>query len=76
MEPALEGQFEDAEGFDAQLRDLHRMLFVDSNPIPVKYLVSKMGYTRNVLRLPLTTVSTKLAKQLDEVLDALVDKPV
>ena len=73
---ALEGQFEDAEGFDAQLRDLHRMLFVDSNPIPVEYLVSKMGYTRNVLRLPLTTVSTQLAKQLDDVLDALVDKPV
>lgn len=55
----LKGDFVAAEQYDRQLRALHRDLFLESNPIPVKYAVSKMGYTANALRLPLTPLSTK-----------------
>lgn len=55
----LKGDFSTAEQYDKQLRALHRDLFLESNPIPVKYAVSKMGYTANALRLPLTSLSAK-----------------
>ncbi len=66
-EAALANDYELAESIDARLRALHKILFVDANPMPVKYLVSKMGYTSNLLRLPLTAVSGSLAERLDEV---------
>ncbi|GHA00819.1 4-hydroxy-tetrahydrodipicolinate synthase [Arenicella chitinivorans] len=55
----LTGDFAAAEQYDEKLRGLHRDLFLESNPIPVKYAVSKMGYTANALRLPLTPLSAK-----------------
>jgi 4-hydroxy-tetrahydrodipicolinate synthase len=55
----LAGDFELAEKLDQRLQALHRDLFLESNPIPVKYAVSKMGYTANALRLPLTPLSDK-----------------
>lgn len=62
---ALAGDFTMAAGFDAKLRGLHDSLFVESNPIPVKYAVSTLGYTSNVLRLPLTTLSSHLESKVD-----------
>ena len=56
-EAALAGDFSKAEQIDAQLSGLHNDLFVESNPIPVKYAVAKMGYTSNTLRLPLIPLS-------------------
>lgn len=67
-EAALAGDFAKAESIDQKLRGLHQDLFVESNPIPVKYAVSKMGYTSNVLRLPLTPLSA----ELESVVDAAV----
>lgn len=65
---ALTGDFELAEKFDVKLRGLHTKLFIESNPIPVKYAVSKMGYTANKLRLPLTSLSLELEVQVDEAM--------
>jgi len=62
---ALKGDFEQAEALDQKLRLLHRDLFLESNPIPVKYAVAKQGFTSNTLRLPLTPVS----KELETVID-------
>jgi len=64
-EAALAGDFAAAEKFDVQLRDLHRDLFIESNPIPVKYAVSKLGYTANALRLPLTPLSAEYEAKID-----------
>ena len=57
---ALAGDFEKAQSLDLRLSGLHQQLFVESNPIPVKYAVSKMGYTNNVLRLPLVPLTQSL----------------
>ncbi|MGE5430302.1 MAG: 4-hydroxy-tetrahydrodipicolinate synthase [Syntrophomonadaceae bacterium] len=39
-------------------------LFIETNPIPVKYAVSLLGYCKNVLRLPLTAATEKTSKIL------------
>ncbi|MBK1655371.1 4-hydroxy-tetrahydrodipicolinate synthase [Allochromatium vinosum] len=53
-EAALAGDRERAESIDAQLAALHRDLFVQSNPIPVKWAVAAMGLCHPGIRLPLT----------------------
>ncbi|XXG28831.1 MAG: 4-hydroxy-tetrahydrodipicolinate synthase [Ferrovum myxofaciens] len=39
------------------LLDLHRLLFVEANPIPVKWALAEMGKIGHALRLPLTSLS-------------------
>ncbi|HEX6993541.1 MAG TPA: 4-hydroxy-tetrahydrodipicolinate synthase [Gammaproteobacteria bacterium] len=46
-----------AEQLDALLRALHRDLFVESNPIPVKWALEQMGLIGPGIRLPLTRLS-------------------
>lgn len=71
---ALNGDVALAESIDAKLRGLHKKLFVESNPIPVKYAVAKMGYTSNTLRLPLTAMSAEHESDVDTAMHmALVD---
>lgn len=57
-ELALAGRFEEADLINERLMDLHHNLFVESNPIPVKWAAYKMGLiSQPTLRLPLTTLS-------------------
>jgi 4-hydroxy-tetrahydrodipicolinate synthase len=51
---ALAGDRERAIEINAQLDGLHRELFVQSNPIPVKWAVAEMGLAPRGIRLPLT----------------------
>jgi len=48
-----------AEELDAPLRALHRDLFVESNPIPVKWALEQMGLIGPGIRLPLTPLSER-----------------
>lgn len=50
---ARAGQREEAERIDAELVGLHRSLFLESNPIPVKWAMAQMGFTGPGIRLPL-----------------------
>lgn len=55
---ALEGKFEEAEEINQRLMPLHRDLFIEGNPIPVKWAAYKLGLIKEpVLRLPLTVLS-------------------
>ncbi|MCO6412386.1 MAG: 4-hydroxy-tetrahydrodipicolinate synthase [Thiogranum sp.] len=65
---ALAGDRERAEQIDRTLRALHRDLFVESNPIPVKWALHEMGLIPPGLRLPLTPLSPQC---YDRVRDAL-----
>ena len=71
-EKALLGDFVAAQKIDQQLRSLHRDLFLESNPIPVKYAVAKLGYTANALRLPLTPLSAKFEAVIDAAMLAAI----
>ena len=51
---AVAGETDRARAVDASLQPLNKALFVESNPIPVKWAVSQMGLMGAYLRLPLT----------------------
>jgi 4-hydroxy-tetrahydrodipicolinate synthase len=54
---ALAGDLARASELDAPLAGLHRHLFVEANPIPVKWVLAQMGLIGSGLRLPLTPLS-------------------
>jgi len=56
---ALAGDKETAAEINARLEELHSKLFVESNPIPVKWALCKMGMIGPKLRLPMTELSSK-----------------
>ncbi|MCK5120939.1 MAG: 4-hydroxy-tetrahydrodipicolinate synthase [Methylococcales bacterium] len=51
---AMAGDRTTAEAVDAKLTGLHQHLFVQSNPIPVKWAIAEMGLMQKGIRLPLT----------------------
>ena len=54
---ALNGEIAKARAINFRLLGLHRNLFIEANPIPVKWAVARMGKIGNTLRLPLTPLS-------------------
>ena len=54
---AQAGKHSDAATLDESLQPLNKMLFIESNPIPVKWAVSEMGLMAPHIRLPLTPFS-------------------
>ena len=56
-ELALEGNFEEAAKIDATLSALNSALFVEPNPIPVKWALAEMGMIDAGIRLPLLPLS-------------------
>jgi len=54
---ALDGDRERAAALDAPLSGLHHGLFVESNPIPVKWAAAELGLCGRGIRLPLTWLS-------------------
>ena len=73
-ESALARDFKKAGEIDDKLRGLHDNLFSESNPIPVKYAVSKLGYTSNTLRLPLTPLSKSYQALIDNAMQRALAK--
>lgn len=57
-----------AEALDATLQPLNKALFVESNPIPVKWALQQMGLVGEGIRLPLTPHAPEFHSQM---LDAL-----
>ena len=60
-----------AESIDQTLLGLHQHLFVESNPIPVKWALHKMGKCESGIRLPLTILSTDAQSVLTQDLTDL-----
>ncbi len=54
---AIAGEREKAEALDAPLAGLHDKLFLEANPIPVKWALAEMGLIGYGIRLPLTVLS-------------------
>lgn len=67
---AYEGKTAEARAADAEIADLHRLLFVESNPIPVKWAVSEMGFGELNLRLPMTVLAEEYQAPLRQALIA------
>lgn len=54
---ALAGRFDQAAALDGHIVPLHQALFVEPNPIPVKWAAERMGLIAGGIRLPLTPLS-------------------
>jgi 4-hydroxy-tetrahydrodipicolinate synthase len=67
---ALKGDRAGATQIDQRLVALHRNLFVESNPIPVKWAVHRMGLAGAAIRLPLTELSPEYHAMVTESLFA------
>ncbi|CAA9891369.1 dihydrodipicolinate synthase [Candidatus Methylobacter favarea] len=65
---AIEGDRETALAIDTKLAGLHKNLFIQSNPIPVKWAVAELGLMGKGIRLPLTWLTQDC---FDAVRDAM-----
>lgn len=68
---AIAGDSEQARALDAQLQPLHEVLFLESNPIPVKWAVAQQGRCGRHLRLPMTELAAQYQPQVLAALQAL-----
>ena len=57
-----------AEEIDRSLQPLHKALFIESNPAPVKYAAKVLGLCSDEIRLPLVNVQKKTEEQVDKAL--------
>ncbi|NIR28047.1 MAG: 4-hydroxy-tetrahydrodipicolinate synthase [Gammaproteobacteria bacterium] len=67
---ALAGDREGAQVVDDRLAALHKALFLESNPIPVKWALHEMGLIPPGIRLPLTPLSERHHAPVREALTA------
>ncbi len=65
---ALDGDFERASQINESLIDLHKNLFLESNPIPVKWAVQQMGLIPEGIRLPLTWFAAQYHEPLRQAM--------
>ena len=67
-EAALAGDAETARAINQRIDVLHKALFVEANPIPVKWALEEMGRIDSGIRLPLTNLSTQYHARVREAL--------
>ncbi|MBE9563155.1 MAG: 4-hydroxy-tetrahydrodipicolinate synthase [Proteobacteria bacterium] len=65
---ALAGNRAEAEAINNKLMGLHKKLFVESNPIPVKWAVHRMGLIPAGIRLPLTPLSAEFHSVIEQAM--------
>ena len=62
---AIRGNADKAKEIDLEILNLHSHLFIESNPIPVKWAMHKMGFCENGIRLPLTKLELESRKIIE-----------
>jgi 4-hydroxy-tetrahydrodipicolinate synthase len=67
-EAAFKGDLVTARELNRQLSGLHKKLFLESNPIPVKWALSRMGLIAEGLRLPLMPLSAAHHESLQDAM--------
>lgn len=65
---ALAGEAEQAAALDERLAELHRTLFLEPNPIPVKWALTAMGLIPDGIRLPLTWLTQRYQPEVRKAL--------
>ena len=67
---ARAGAADQARTLNEPLKPLHRALFLESNPIPVKWALARMGLIGDGIRLPLTPLASTFHAQVLEAIQA------
>ena len=65
---AIAGDRTEAEALDARLAPLHKAVLLESNPIPVKWALARMGRIPDGIRLPLTPLAERFHDPMRSVL--------
>ena len=68
VEAALKGDIATARAINNRLLPLHKELFCESNPIPVKWALNRMGKIPAGIRLPLTWLTPAGQKKVEAAL--------
>lgn len=69
-EAAVSGDRDETDRLNELLMPLNRKLFLEANPIPVKWALHRMGMIGEGIRLPLTPLSDKFHSEVEEALKA------
>lgn len=67
-EAAIQGDARSARELHMQLLSLHKLLFAEANPIPVKWALHRMGRIATAMRLPLVPLSEAYHAPLEQAL--------
>jgi 4-hydroxy-tetrahydrodipicolinate synthase len=74
---AIAGQREQAEKINSSLMLLHKNLFLEANPIPVKWALHYMGLINSGIRLPLLPLDAKFHPEVKKALNAAgISQPI
>ena len=68
---ALDGKEDAALQLDSELSQLNKILFIESNPIPIKWMLNRIGRISDGIRLPLSPLSPEFHKQAETILTEL-----
>lgn len=68
---AMLGDSRGALGVFLECAELFEVLFSEVNPVPIKYAMSRAGFCKNELRLPLTACEEDTARKIDAVMRSL-----
>lgn len=67
---SLAGKVEEADALNAELMAMHHVMFLESNPIPVKWALHQMGRMTAGIRLPLTPLAEQYRKTMQDALSS------
>lgn len=67
-EAALNGNKQLAENINAELKLLHKKLFIESNPIPTKWALHAMGKIKDGIRMPLLPLDKQYHQEVKEAM--------
>lgn len=68
---ALDGDHAECLQWHEQLMPLHELMFIESNPIPAKWAMNRMGLMSSEIRMPLTVLSKNHHEALERVMHAM-----
>ena len=71
VQAALKGDFEEARRLHRRYYPIYKDLFIEPNPVPIKYALSRMGLMTPDVRLPLCPMSEANRARLESTLKAL-----
>jgi 4-hydroxy-tetrahydrodipicolinate synthase len=67
----MAGDFKKALAIQDRLTPLHEVMFIETNPAPVKYAVSRLGFGTPDMRLPMVPLPEASRRAIDQVLSDL-----
>jgi len=70
IDAALAGKRDEARKLDMKLQPLHKSMFLESNPVPVKWATARLGLITDTVRLPLVPLSRQYQAPILEAMQS------